>query len=90
MSSLDRTTPTQTPSLAAASPAAAARRSLVSRLIARYVDGWTWYASVGSPPAPEPGYPASRLDVFATCSSVCAAVARAPRFGLLFGTAAGR
>ena len=63
MSSLDLSTATRT-SLAPRA-AAGARPSLVSRLVTRYVDGWTWYARAGSPPAPEPGYPPRRLDVFA-------------------------
>ena len=77
MHSLDLTT---------ATPAAhAARPSFLSRLATRYVDGWTWYARAGSPPAPEPGYPPRRLDVFAACTS---AVRRTtPRFSLLFGSA---
>ena len=84
MSSPDLTTATR-PSIAAA----VARPSLVSRLVTRYIDGWTWYvAAGGSGPAPEPGYPARRHGVFAACS---AAVRRtAPRFALLFGGATGR
>jgi hypothetical protein len=55
------------------------------------VDGWTWYArDGGSPPAPEPGYPMRRLDVFSTCPApVFRGPAPPPRFVLLFGAAAG-
>jgi hypothetical protein len=69
--------------------AASARPTLLSRLAARYVDGWTWYARSGySPPAPEPGFPMSRpVAVQACCIDLRASAA--PRFGLLFGTAAG-
>jgi hypothetical protein len=79
MHSLDLSTATP------AATAALARPSLLSRLATRYVDGWTWYARAGSPPAPEPGYPPRRLDVFAACTS--AARRTAPRFALLFGSA---
>ena len=66
------------------------RPTLLSRLTTRYVDGWTWYARAGySPPAPEPGFPVSReLPAAACCIDLRAG--RAPRFALLFGTAAGR
>ena len=72
--------------LSTATPAAtAARPSILARLAMRYLDGWTWYAREGSLPAPEPGYPPRRLDVFAACTP---AVRRtAPRFALLFGAA---
>lgn len=69
----------------AISAATAARPSILARLATRYVDGWTWYAREGSPPAPEPGYPPRRLDVFAACTP--AARRAAPRFALLFGAA---
>ena len=76
------------PDLTTATPAATAaiaRPSFLTRLATRYVDGWTWYARAGSPPAPEPGYPSRRLDVFTSCTL---AVRRtAPRFALLFGSA---
>lgn len=69
-----------------ATPAAtAARSSFLARLATRYVDGWTWYAREGSLPAPEPGYPPRRLDVFAACTPVVRR--RSPRFALLFGAA---
>jgi hypothetical protein len=82
MSSPDLSTATPSSSRRAA---AVARPSLVSRLVTRYVDGWTWYARNGSPPAPEPGYPSRRLDVIAACTSV--ARRTTPRFALLFGAA---
>ncbi|HVG44037.1 MAG TPA: hypothetical protein VM890_04880 [Longimicrobium sp.] len=70
--------------------AAFARPTLLSRLATRYVDGWMWYARSGySPPAPEPGFPLSRpVPVQAACCIDLRGSA-APRFGLLFGTAAG-
>lgn len=63
------------------------RATLLSRLATRYVDGWTWYAHAGySPPAPEPGFPASRrLPAAACCIELRGG--RAPRFALLFGAA---
>ena len=71
--------------------AARPRPTLLSRLATRYVDGWTWYARSGySPPAPEPGFPMSRRP--AVVQAACCIDLRgssAPRFGLLFGAAAG-
>ena len=70
--------------------AARPRATLLSRLAARYVDGWTWYARSGhSPPAPEPGFPMSRtVPVQAACCIDLRGPAT-PRFALLFGAAAG-
>ena len=65
--------------------AARPRATLLSRLATRYVDGWTWYARSGySPPAPEPGFPATRRPPVREC---CIELGRpaAPRFALLFG-----
>lgn len=70
--------------------AARTRPTFLFRLVTRYVDGWTWYACSGySPPAPEPGYPMSRRPV-AVQAACCIDLrgSAAPRFGLLFGTAA--
>jgi hypothetical protein len=70
--------------------AAPARPTVFSRLIARYVDGWTWYARSGySPPAPEPGFPMSRPAALQPACCIDLRRSAAPRFGLLFGTAAG-
>jgi hypothetical protein len=70
--------------------AASARPTLLSRLAARYVDGWTWYARSGySPPAPEPGFPMSRPAAVQAACCIDLRASAAPRFGLLFGTAAG-
>jgi len=70
--------------------AASARPTLLSRLAARYVDGWTWYARSGySPPAPEPGFPMRRPVAVQAACCIDLGKSAAPRFGLLFGTAAG-
>jgi len=85
MSSLDLSTPTR--------PLAslAARPSLLSRLVTRYVDGWTWYArSGGTPPAPEASFPARRIGAFATRPAAVRRRECQPRFALLFGAAAVR
>jgi hypothetical protein len=85
MSSLDLSTPTRTV------PSFAARPSLLSRLVTRYVDGWTWYVcDGGTPPAPEAAFPARRFDAFSTCPAPVVRRPCPPRFGLLFGTAAVR
>jgi hypothetical protein len=75
-------------------PAAARPRpTFFSRMVTRYVDGWTWYARSGwAPPAPEPGYPMRRpaADAEPCCIELRgSAPASAPRFALLFGAAAG-
>jgi hypothetical protein len=72
--------------------AARPQPTLLSRLAARYVDGWTWYARAGySPPAPEPGFPMSRPVPAREC---CIELRGSPspaasRFGLLFGAGTG-
>ena len=70
--------------------AASARPTLLSRLAARYVDGWTWYARSGySPPAPEPGFPMRRPAALQPVCCIDLRGSAAPRFVLLFGAAAG-
>ena len=64
--------------------------SLLSRLVTRYVDGWTWYARAGySPPAPEPGFPMGRPVPVQAARCIDLRGSAAPRFALLFGAAAG-
>jgi len=73
-----------------ADAAALARPTLLSRLAARYVEGWTWYARSGySPPAPEPGFPMSRPAPVQAACCIDLRGSAAPRFALLFGAAAG-
>ena len=87
-SAVPAVTPPQDPRTSAG--AARPRTTLLSRLATRYVDGWTWYARSGySPPAPEPGFPISRPAAVQAACCIDLRGPATPRFGLLFGTAAG-
>jgi hypothetical protein len=70
------------------------RRGLAGRLLARWTEGWKWYAAQGyTPPAGEAAYPLRRQVLPAPVQPRIAlrACGCAPRFSLLFGhTAAGR
>ena len=90
MSSADPAVVTHPQDLRSPVDAARPRPTLLSRLVTRYVDGWTWYARTGySPPAPEPGFPMSRPVAVQAACCIDLRGSAAPRFVLLFGAAAG-